>query len=91
MQFKQNLEPQSHLREQRHLVVRVVCAGVGHVVEYVAALEAVPLGHGQQPLGSEGSLGVDVEALALRPAIVDGELACDGQCVAQLRLAGSEE
>ena len=38
------------------------------------------------PLWSEGPLGVDVEALPLGPAVVDGELAGDGQSVTQLRL-----
>ena len=75
------------LGQQRHLVVGVVGPGVGHVVEDVASLEAVPVRHRQEPLWPEGPLGVYVEALALRPPVVDGQLTGDGQGVAQLRLA----
>ena len=39
----------------------------------------------------EGSLGVDKEALALRAAVVDGELAGHRQGVAQLRFTRSKE
>ena len=80
----------SRLSQQSHLVVGVVGPGVGHVVQDVAALEAVPVRHRQEPLWSEGALGVNVEAFALRPSVVYGQLTGDGQGVTKLRLSGPE-
>ena len=71
-------------------MVGVVSSGVGHVVQDVAALEAISVRHRQEPLRSEGALGVNVEALALRPPVVYRQLTGDGQGVAKLRLAGPE-
>ena len=65
---------------------RVVGARVGHVIEHVCAAEAVTFSHGQQPLRTEGALGVHVETLALAAAHVHGKLTGDGQGVAQLCL-----
>lgn len=96
------------LDEQRRLVVRVVRPRVGHVVQDLVALEAVPavtegassiqsadksganervqnnaarcgarrlpLSDGDEALGAEGALGVDVEALALAAALLNREL-----------------
>ena len=45
-------------------MVGVVRASVGHIVEDVAALQAVLLCRSEEALGSEGPLGVDVETLA---------------------------
>jgi hypothetical protein len=71
-------------------VVRVVGAGVGHIVEDILVREAVPLSNGKEALGAERALRVNVEAFALAAAVVDGQLAGDGQGMAQLRLARAE-
>ena len=55
-----------------------------------SCLQSVSLSDRQQPFRSEGSLGVDVEALALGASHVDGQLAGDGQSVTQLAFACTE-
>ena len=71
-------------------MVRVVGARVCDILKDFRARQSESLGNGKQALGAEGSLGVDVEALALSTALVDWQLACDCKHVAQLGLAGSE-
>jgi len=78
------------LVQQLQLVVRVVGARVGHVVEHLLAREAVAVGDGEEAHGPEGALRVDVQALALAAAHVEGQLARHGEGVADLTLARAE-
>ena len=55
-------------------MIGVVGAGVGDVVEDILAVHSVPLGDGEETDGAEGTLGVDVEALAFSTLHVDREL-----------------
>ena len=72
------------LVQELELVVRVVGAGVGDVVEDLFAREAVAVRDGEEPHGAEGAFRVDVEAFALAAAHVEGELAGYGEGVADL-------
>ena len=78
------------LVEQLQLVVGIVGARVGDVVEHLFAVEPVAVGDGEAAHGAEGAFGVDVEAFAFAAAHVEGELAGDGEGVADLRFAGAE-
>ena len=78
------------LHEELTLVVGVVSAGVGNIVEDVVSGEAESLCRCQQPLGAKGALCVDVEALSFGPSHVYRKLASNGHCVCQLRFASSE-
>lgn len=78
------------LVQQLQLMVAVVRAGICHVIQDLLARQPVPVRHGEQPHWAEGALGVDVQAFPLAAAHVEGELAGDGQGVADLRLAGAE-
>ena len=78
------------LVEELELVVGVVGAGVGDVVEDLLAREAVAVRDGEEAHGAEGPFGVDVEAFAFAAAHIEGELACHGEGVADLRFSGSE-
>ena len=78
------------LVEQLQLMITVIGTSVGNVVEDLFAVEAVPVGDCQTADGTKGTFGVDVEALALATTHVKGELAGDGEGVADLRLAGAE-
>ena len=71
-------------------MIGVVGASVGNVIQYVGTVEAVALGDGEETLGPEGALGVDVQALPFGAAHVDGQLASDGHRVTQLTFAGTE-
>ena len=75
--------------QQLALVVGVVRARVGDVVEHVGRVEAEALGDLREARRAEGALGVDPERLALGAALVDGELARDAQRVAELGLAAA--
>lgn len=76
--------------EQLQLVIGIVGSCVGNVVENLFAREAKAVGDRQEADGPEGTLCVNVQTLALAPAHVEGELAGDSECVADLRLAGTE-
>jgi len=78
------------LVQQLQLVVGVVGAGVGDVVEDLFAGEAVAVGDGEEAHGAKGALGVDVQTLALAAAHVEGQLTGHGQRVADLALARPE-
>ena len=78
------------LVEQLELVVGVVGAGVGDVVEDLFAREAVAVGDAEEADGAEGPFRVDVEAFAFAAAHVEGELAGDGEGVADLGFSGAE-
>lgn len=78
------------LVEELELVVRVVGAGVGNVVEDFFAVEAVAVGNGEEAHGAEGAFGVDVETFSFAAAHVKGELAGYGKGVAYLGFAGAE-
>ena len=73
-----------------HLMLAVVGAGVGDVLEGGDGVHVEPLGNGLEPFGAEGALGIDVHGLAFRSTVGDGQLARDAQSVAQLGLAGAE-
>lgn len=55
-------------------MIGVVGPRVRDVVEDVFAVHAVTFGDGEQTLGTEGTLRVDVEALALASLHVAGQL-----------------
>jgi hypothetical protein len=78
------------LHEQLRLVVAVVGARVGDVVEHLTLLEVEAPGDVHEALGTEGALSADVQTLALSAAHVEGQLTRDGQHVTQLRLPGAE-
>lgn len=71
-------------------MVRVVGARVRYVVKNLFTVETEALCDSQQPNGAERALRVDVEALALATTHAHGQLASDGECVAELRLARAE-
>ena len=73
------------LVEELELVVRVVGARVGDVVEDLFAREAVPVRHGQESHGSECAFGVDVQTFPLPTAHVEWQLTCHGEGMADLR------
>lgn len=60
------------LVEELELVIAVVGASVGDVVEDLFAAEAVAVGDGQTADGTEGAFGVNVEAFAFTAAHVEG-------------------
>ena len=78
------------LVEELELVIGVVGAGVGDVVEDFFAGEAVAVCDAEEAHGAEGAFGVDVEAFAFAAAHVEGELAGYGEGVADLGFAGAE-
>ena len=72
------------LVEELELVVAVIGARVGDVVEDFFAVEAVAIGDSEEAHGAEGAFGVNVEAFSLAAAHVEGELAGYGEGVADL-------
>lgn len=78
------------LVEQLQLMIGVVSSCVGNIVEDFFPREAVAVGDREQTDGAEGALGVDVQTLALAAAHVEGQLAGDGEGVANLGLSGAE-
>ncbi len=56
------------------MVVGVVCTGICNVVKHILAGEIVTLSNSEQTLGAESSFCVNVEALALRTALINWEL-----------------
>lgn len=56
------------------MVIRVVRSSVCDVVQHVLAVHPVALGDREQPDGTKGSFGVDVEAFAFSAFHVDWEL-----------------
>ena len=76
--------------EELGLMLCVVRLGVRDVVEHGVGVHAETLGDGDEPLGAEGTLGVDVHGLALRAALREGKLARHRERVAQLRLSRPE-
>ena len=78
------------LVQQLQLVVGIVGARVGHVVQHLFAVEPVAVGDGEAAHGPEGAFGVDVEAFAFAPAHVEGQLARHRERVADLRFARAE-
>ena len=72
------------------LVVRVVGARIGDVVEHVFAGQTVALGDREQSFGSKRALGVDVHRFAFAAALRDGQLTAHAQLVTQLRFARAE-
>mmetsp|Transcript_127017 Transcript_127017/g.353738 ORF Transcript_127017/g.353738 Transcript_127017/m.353738 type:complete len:258 (+) Transcript_127017:138-911(+) len=83
-------EDRRGLSQEPVLVLCVVRAGVGHILQNVRVVEAVALRDVNQPLRPEGALRVDVQCLALGTSPVHGQLAGDAECVAELRLATPE-
>lgn len=71
------------------LVVGVVRAGVGDVVEDVGRVEPEALGDLGEARRAERALGVDPEGFTLGASLVDGELAGDAERVAELGLAAA--
>lgn len=78
------------LGEELELVIGVVGAGVGDVVEDFFAGEAVAVCNAQEAHGAEGAFGVDVEAFSFAAAHVEGELTGYGEGVADLGFSGAE-
>ena len=78
------------LVQELELVVRVVGAGVGDVVEDLFAREAVAVRDGEEAHGPEGAFGVDVKAFSFPTAHVEGQLTGHGEGVADLGFARSE-
>jgi len=78
------------LGEEGELVVGVVGAGEGDVVEDLLPIQAVLLRGGEESLRAKGTLGVNVHALALTAALLHRQLAGHGQGVTELRLARAE-
>ncbi|KAI0639496.1 hypothetical protein C8Q77DRAFT_68620 [Trametes polyzona] len=77
-------------RQKLILVVRVICACVCDIVQHFLAIQSQPLRDRQKADWTEGSLSVDVQALALSAAHVDRKLARYSKCMADLRLPGPE-
>ena len=78
------------LVQELQLMIAVVRSCVGDVVEDLFSVESVPVGDGETADGTKGAFGIDVEAFAFAAAHVEGELAGDGEGVADLRFPGSE-
>ena len=60
------------LVEELQLVIGIVRAGVGDVVQYFFAGEAVAVGDAEETHRAEGAFGVDIEAFSLAAAHVEG-------------------
>ena len=71
-------------------MVGVVGPCICDVLKNLGSRKPKSLGYGKQALWAECALCVDIQTLALSTTLVDGQLACDCQHVAQLRLASSE-
>jgi hypothetical protein len=76
--------------EQLDLVLRSVSADIGHIVQHRVRIKAVALSDGLEPFRSKRTLGVNDKHLAVRPALLRGQLGSDSQCVRQLTFAGAE-
>ena len=59
------------LVEELQLMIRVVGAGVGDVVEYLFSAQAVSVGYTQQSHGTERPFGVNVQTFPLPAAHVE--------------------
>ena len=82
-----------HLRrlvQQLQLMIAIVCPCIRNVIQHLLATQPIPIRNRQTPYGAKGAFGVDVQAFPLAAAHVKGQLAGDGEGVADLRLAGAE-
>lgn len=62
----------SCLQEKLILLVRVMRSSVGDVIEHLLLVEAEPLGNGNETLGSEGTVAIDVHGHTFTAALADG-------------------
>ncbi len=69
---------------------RILCPGVGDVLQRYGRVEAETGRYGFEAFGAEGSLCVNVDGFALSSAFGDGHLGCYAEGVAQLCFASSE-
>ena len=71
-------------------MLRVVRPGARHVFQRDGGIEAEAFGDCPEPFGTKGSLGVDVDGLALGATFPAGHLAGHTEGVAELGLARAE-
>jgi hypothetical protein len=71
-------------------MVGIVSSSIGHIVEDFLSNKPVSLGNCQESNWSEGSLGIDVETLALASTHIKGQLASYCKSMANLTLSRSE-
>lgn len=62
------------LRQQRHLVVRVVRAGITNIVQHVLTIQLVPAADAEHAIRAKGALRVDEQALAFTAVAADLEM-----------------
>jgi hypothetical protein len=71
-------------------MVRIIRPRICHIVQDLLPAQAVSLRNGEEPNGTESSLGVDVETLAFTTTHTYGQLACHCKRVAYLGLSSAE-
>jgi hypothetical protein len=71
-------------------MVGIVSSSISDIVEDFLSNESVSLGNRQESNWPEGSLGIDVETLALTSTHIKGQLAGYCKSVADLTLSRSE-
>jgi hypothetical protein len=68
-------------------MIRVIGSSIGNIVQHLFSVQSIALGDCQETNGTEGTFGIDVEALAFATAHAYGKLAGYSQSVAELRFS----
>jgi len=71
-------------------VIRIVCSSIGNVIQHFFSVQAVSLRNSEKTNRTESALRVNVQALSFSAAHVHRQLACNGECMTQLRLSRPE-